>query len=402
VDERLREVFGAFDTLLQVTPVNADEAWERFKASGHGRAPELRYRPLPFDPESLKRRLFHVPIERVEDPLLCHLFREKQEELDREITLLREIGTERFLPASVQLHGGVDDDLLETARAILDRLSRSGPASGSDDYPEDDDERPSRVGAEEFAAAARAEIDGYREEHPAFTAAVEVRDDVAAGLMVSRGVLRVSSGLSLSRDRVEALIQHEVGTHVVTYFNGTLQPLGIFASGLAGYEPLQEGLAVLSEYLVGGLTPGRLRILAGRVVGVAALLDGADFVETYGTLRDAGFAARSSFVVTLRIHRGGGYTKDSVYLRGLRGLLRYLADDGPLDPLLVGKLGLDHSDAVQELVLREILEVPRVRPRWTTQAGSEERLERCRGMGILDLVDHIHDSSGADASAAST
>ncbi len=38
------------------------------------------------------------------------------------------------------------------------------------------------------------------------------------------------------------------------------------AIGLAGYEETQEGLAVLAEFLVGGLSPHRLRQLAVRVV----------------------------------------------------------------------------------------------------------------------------------------
>ncbi|NIQ16470.1 MAG: DUF1704 domain-containing protein, partial [Candidatus Dadabacteria bacterium] len=68
--------------------------------------------------------------------------------------------------------------------------------------------------------------------------------------------------------RVEALLQHEIGTHALTYFNGLSQPFKQLCIGLSGYEELQEGLAVLAEYLVGGLSKPRLRLLAGRVVAV--------------------------------------------------------------------------------------------------------------------------------------
>ena len=71
-----------------------------------------------------------------------------------------------------------------------------------------------------------------------------------------------------------ALLQHEIGTHVLTYYNGKGQPFRQLYAGLSGYEALQEGIAVLSEYLVGGLCGNRLRLLAARVVAVRAMLDG--------------------------------------------------------------------------------------------------------------------------------
>ena len=92
----------------------------------------------------------------------------------------------------------------------------------------------------------------------------------STGVMVSNGDLLVAPTARVSAARAEALLHHEVGTHVVTFVNGSHQPLRILASGLAGHEETQEGLAVLAEYLVGGLTAGRLRQLAARVVAVHA------------------------------------------------------------------------------------------------------------------------------------
>ncbi len=149
--------------------------------------------------------------------------------------------------------------------------------------------------------------------------------------MVSRGNLLVSSESRIPASRVEALIQHEVGTHVLTYHNGRAQPLRQLYTGLAGYDALQEGLAVLAEYLVGGLSRPRLRLLAARVVAAAHMIDGATFVETFRELdRTHGFSQRTAFVVTMRTYRGGGLTKDAVYLRGLRQILDYLGNGGRL------------------------------------------------------------------------
>jgi hypothetical protein len=159
---------------------------------------------------------------------------------------------------------------------------------------------------------------------------------------------------------------------------------------LAGYDPLQEGMAVLSEHLAGGLNLARARVLAGRVLAVKSLVEGADFVETFRLLHGSlGFHPRTAFVIALRVHRGGGLTKDAAYLRGLRDLLRHLREDGSLDPLLVGKVGLAHSEIVQELVLTGVLRLPVVRPFYTSDLAAIERLGACRRMDVIDLVKEI-------------
>jgi len=65
---------------------------------------------------------------------------------------------------------------------------------------------------------------------------------------------------------------------------------------MGGYDQLQEGLAVLAEYLVGGLTVNRLRLLAGRVIGVESMVNGASFIETFNLLANKyGFSNRIAY-----------------------------------------------------------------------------------------------------------
>ena len=60
------------------------------------RAPILQSRSLDFDPDLVKRNLYNVEIERVEDSALNSLFRAKRDEIARQITLLEDRGTSRF------------------------------------------------------------------------------------------------------------------------------------------------------------------------------------------------------------------------------------------------------------------------------------------------------------------
>jgi uncharacterized protein (TIGR02421 family) len=378
VDRQLSDVADRFDLLLQVTPVNATRAWNRFKRARFEGQPSFRYRPVPVDPVLLKRKLYAVPLERVEDPAVALLLRQKQEELDRQLNMLLDLNTRRFLHESIQLYGGVDDHLMRTAKQILRRL----PARTREDS------RGGFLDAEAFARRAEEEIDWYRAQWPDVDASVQVRGDVNSGLLVSRGSLLVGSHTKIPVSRVNALIQHEVGTHVLTYYNGRAQPLRQLYSGLAGYEALQEGLAVLAEYLVGGLSRPRLRLLAARVLVTRRMIEGASFTDSYRELnRTHGLQQHSAFTVVMRVYRGGGLTKDAVYLRGLDRLLGYLNGGGALDPLYIGKIATGHVPIVEELLWRRVLRPAPLSPRYMSQPGVSERLERVRRYAsVLDLV----------------
>jgi uncharacterized protein (TIGR02421 family) len=377
VDQKLADVSNSFDFLLQVTPPNADEAWTEFRRRRLEIPPEFSSRPLKVDPALAKRKLFEIPLERIEDPTLAQLFRDQQVDLDRRLTMLGDRGTPQFLYGSLQLFGGVEESLLLLAHEILNRVpsrSRDESSRGAAD-------------AEAFAARATEEMEHYRRLHPAVRGKVEVRKDFV-GLMVSRGNLLVGAKTRVPRSRVEALVAHEIGTHVVTYVNGKAQPFRQLYVGLPGYDELQEGMAVLSEYLVGGFSRPRLRLLAARVLAVHRMMEGADFIEVFRELdRAHDFAQRTAFTIAMRVFRGGGLTKDAVYLRGLVGFLTYLREGGALDPLLVGKLGPQHVPIIEELQWRKVLVPPPLRPRYLDDPGAARRLaDLQRGVSVLDLV----------------
>ncbi len=125
---------------------------------------------------------------------------------------------------------------------------------------------------------------------------------------------------------------------------------------MPGYEQLQEGLAVFAEYLVGGLSFARLRTLAARVIAVRRLTNGHSFAEVFNELhKNYKFGARSTFNTVMRVFRGGGLTKDAVYLRGLVEVLKYIGGGGDIETLFVGKMGPEHVSIIRELQWREVL-----------------------------------------------
>lgn len=386
VDAELSEMARSFDFLLQVTPVNAPRARVQFDRQGRDSNPAFDYRPLAVDTDALRRRLYQLPLERLEDPTLASVFRTTREELARKLTMLDDRNTQRFLYGSLGVFGTVEPPLLDLARRMLERI----PASG-DEVAESGDDRPSvvsgRIDAEGFLARAQLELDSYRQRLESFNSEAVVRDDIS-GLMVSSGNLLIGRRVKVPLHRVEALLQHEIGTHVVTFANGKAQPLGLLATGLAGYEELQEGMAVLAEHLVNGLDRSRIRLLAARVVAVRSVVEGAEFVDTYRELtRECGISPATAFTVTMRVHRGGGLTKDAVYLRGLVRLLDYLADGGEFRPLYVGKVAFEQLPQIRELLWREYLKPPALRPNYLNAPGARVRLARLRSPhSVLDLI----------------
>jgi uncharacterized protein (TIGR02421 family) len=377
MDRRLAEIDRAFDLLLQATPVNAESAWREFRRARFEKPPAFFYRPIPVDPTLLKRQLYLIPVERIEDPTLSYLFRQKQEELDRQITLLADIDTPRFLPESLQIYGGVSEWLLQHARELLDRVpARSrGTAQG-------------QLSATEFAQRAQQELGYYQRQRADFSATVAVREDMFAGMMVSGDQLLIGGQTRVPRRRADALLQHEIGTHLVTRYNGHVQPFRQLEVGLAGYDGLQEGLAVLAEYLVGGMSRHRVRVLAARVVAAHHLLNGASFIDTFRMLhRSLEFSQRTSYTIAMRIYRGGGLTKDAVYLRGLLQILRYLREGGELEPLFLGKVASAHLPLIRELSTRQVLKPPALKPRYLDRSDAQQKIARLReGMKLLELL----------------
>lgn len=380
-DRKLAEVASSFNFLLAVSPINTAPAWETFRRSGFSEAPVFHYRPLPIDPSTAKRALYAIDIDGVEDPVLETLFREKQQEIDLQLTMLQSRETPRFRDASVMLYGRVDDRLAGQAEAVLAALA--DPRAPADDV----EDGPEPVDCHEVRDAANALVARYRKVWPGFKADISIRDDVA-GLMVSGPRLMISRQTRMRRARLNPLLQHEVSVHLLTYFTGSGQGLKIFRSGLAGYEGIQEGLGVFAEFAAGGLTAARLRLLAARVLAVRAMVDGADFMEAFRLLRDdRSVPARAAFQVCARVFRSGGFAKDFIYLRGLMDVLDYLAGGRSLEPFWFGKIALGHAPVIDELNERGFLTKPSLQPEFLTEDWARPQLARARaGVSLADLL----------------
>lgn len=382
VDLTLTQLAEGLDFILHVTPVNSTAARDRF-LDDRTVAPRFDYRELPNEPAVLEQRLADIPVDDVEDATLRELLAAKHREIGLQIRMLGMRGEPGFLELATELYGGVDDDLLAAAKELLDTVPR--PASTGPG-----------LDAGEFLELARAEIGRYKDAQPDVAMHAEIRDGVN-GVMVSGDTLLMGPGAKVQASRAEALIQHEIGTHLVTQVNGSAQPVKCFGAGFAGYDETQEGLAVLAEIAVGELTPARLRQLAARVVTVHRMLEGEPFGDCYDALTSLGFGVGSAFTTTMRVFRSGGLPKDACYLRGLLALLAEVRVHRSLDLLFRGKFALEDAPLVAELEARGLLEPALLEPRWLAEPAAAARLGRAAAVGSLAELLVADDPAERDA-----
>jgi uncharacterized protein (TIGR02421 family) len=375
IDQALFKIQSNYQFLILVSPVNGAEAKREFIENKYKGKPKFLYRLLPVDPDQLKEDLFRINIRQLEDPAFSSLFMEKREELEKQLTMLKERGTSNFLMSSIRLYSSVDKDLYEIAKSML--LEIPPPKALEDEW----------MSSSEMAEKCREEVAYYREFFPELDAKVEIKPDLV-GMLVSKGQLYIGESYQVKKSRAEALVHHEIGTHVLTFYNGKIQPLSQLSIGLAGYEELQEGIAVLSEYLSGGLDSERMRVLAARVVAAHSLTEGSNFEETFRKLVSFYRIEKdTAFQITARIHQSGGFTKDLIYLRGLIQLLNYLKEGGDFELLFYGKIALKHVPLIQELRTRGVLKPMPMYPRFLKGEIAQKRLQKLRdGITIFEML----------------
>ncbi|HKY48804.1 MAG TPA: tyrosine/phenylalanine carboxypeptidase domain-containing protein [Acidimicrobiia bacterium] len=374
VDRELASISESFRFLVDVTPVNVDQARKLFLASSDS-DPVFQYRDVEDFPEVIRARLDAIDIESVVDPTLARMFSAKSRELHLQLDMLSARGTAEFLDLSVDLYGAVSPALEYQAEEILREVPKA-PRS-----------RRRCLDADGIAALATREIARYREQYPELAAPIEIRDDIS-GVMVANGSLLISSTATVSGSRAEGLLAHEVGTHILTYVNGSLQDLKLMGSGLAGYEETQEGLALLAEAAVGGLTAARLRQMAARVIAVALLVRGCSFGQAHRQLTERyGYSKGGAFTIVMRVWRSGGLTKDAIYLRGLQDLVEYLAAGNEIEDLWQGKMSLVDLPLTSMLTDQGILRAPVIFPSFLSDRTARERLKKvASNAGLHHLI----------------
>ncbi|MBR8843971.1 MULTISPECIES: flavohemoglobin expression-modulating QEGLA motif protein [Pseudoalteromonas] len=345
VDSALYRIARNLETLHYVNPSNIAQEKRRFFSKRHYQ-PAFKYRPLKIDPYEFKEQLYRLPVGKIQDPIVKDLYRKVIDSYATKIELITQIGREAFLYNSLRYYGEPDYNDINNATFLLH-------ARETETLPKKD------ITAEQALVRFNQAIEAM-----GLPCKVAISSKLVAKAMVdnSKRLLLVNSSAMLSELDINALIEHEIGVHLLTTLNADAQQLKVLHLGLPGNTYTQEGLAIYREYQSGQINLTRLKVLALRVIAVNMLLKGDKFYQVYEFLADSGVLnVNEAFALTTRIFRGGGFTKDHLYLKGFKDIVQ-LANTRSLDNLYLGKTGIAHLDALDALVEQGIFTRPKYLP----------------------------------------
>lgn len=263
------------------------------------------------------------------------LLEKKRDYLLTKTSLIRAIGTKQFTKYSKRLYPTPRKKLLRAAHEILA-------------LP--DERKPEKMDIRDAVVDLKQCIDDL-----GIAWSVERVNMVASACVVpSKRAVYIKDKKEFSKQFIDRLKVHEIGTHAVRAENGRLQPYKIFIHGTAGYLATEEGLAAYNEEQAGLLSRTVLKTYAGRVLAVS-LAQKKSFTQVVEALQEH-FSQKKALTIALRVKRGvghgsqlGGYTKDSVYLQGYLALKEFEKKKEDFSPLYYGKVGLDDLAFVKQM-----------------------------------------------------
>lgn len=343
LDTNLHNLVSDIDILTAVSPLNYKEEKEAFFQSNGRRSPVFKYREHNLNLFQQKRSLYNLPVDDIKDADVAELYIDVIESYTDKLDQFKSVGSREFLYDSLRYYGKPTDKDLGNARFIL-HLPNT--------LDENDDELLN-------AEAIVARFQSFANQH-GYNYSLQVSDSMIANALVSGTTVKVNKSAMIGETEVNALAHHELGVHLVTTLNGRAQPLKILSMGSPVNTTTQEGLAILCEYLAGYLTLPRLKILALRVLAVHSMLQDGAFKHTFQLLRDQyDVEDNLAFTITARVYRGGGFTKDYLYLKGLHQILNAYETRAEFTNLLCGKVSLAQLDLVTKLIDKGYLIKPK-------------------------------------------
>lgn len=346
IDRDLYKILKNFELLAYVNPINTAAEQRKFIRSKYTEAPKFRYSPIKINPFQLKQRLSSLKTSEISDVSVRNLYESVISSYFDKIDLLSTLGTRKFMYNSLRYFGRPSKRDLLNANYLLHLPELPSEPKSMPIFNAQDAVYEFKRGLEEYEMDCK----------------IELSSKVISQVMVlnSKKTILIRPDATFTKKDVNALIEHEIGVHMVTTQNSSMQKLKVFNLGLPVNTKTQEGLAILSEYGSGNMTLKRLKKLAQRVIVTDMMCDGASFIECFQYLnKDLDVPTNDAFTIVTRIFRGGGFTKDYLYLNGFVRVLKLWKSNKDLTPLLVGKTSLEFYETIQEMIDRELLEKPK-------------------------------------------
>jgi uncharacterized protein (TIGR02421 family) len=338
IDHNLNQLVQRIELLNYINPINIESEKKNFFSSKYNENPNFKYRKIDFNAHALQQALFSQKIDTIKDDVSRAFYQDVIYDYSGLIQCIETIGQgKKFYFNALKSFGTPTDKDVENAQFILH--------FADEEY---DNEMFPVFSAEEAAEYFTEFIKKYD-----FSFNLKYSNKISAAAMVQNNTqtLLLKKNHRYSANQLKVLANHEIGVHLVTTFNGLNQSLKIFHNGFPNNVETQEGLAVFSEYMSGCLTLYRLKELSYRVMAADSLRKGFNFCDTFDLLHNQYKLNREeSYNISLRAHRGGGFTKDYMYLTGLKKVYDMYNAKEDLNPLMAGKVAIENSHIVPKWI----------------------------------------------------
>lgn len=339
IDKKVDKLVKKIELLSYINPINIEEQKEHFFRSKYLTDPVFKYPETDFDKFKIHQKFFTQPIENIEDEVIRNLYEDVIYYYSGVVQCIETIGKgKKFYYNSLHSFGTPTEQDVENAKFIL--------------HFEEEDSNDEIFKPLYTAKQAETFFKDYGKRYD-FSFHIKESSAMGAIAMVLNNIqtLVLNSNHTFSKNEMGILTNHEIGVHMVTTMNGLLHKLKIFSHGFPNNVETQEGLAVFSEYMSGNLTIKRLKELAYRVIAVDSLAKGYSFSRTFRLLHNFyDLGKEQAFYITTRVHRGGGFTKDYLYLTGLKKVYDFYKSGQDLSLLLTGKVSLEYLEEIKHLL----------------------------------------------------
>jgi uncharacterized protein (TIGR02421 family) len=303
-------------------------------------SPRFFYKECDLDFEAIRNEMRKIP--REVDHFLFPLYRKKLENIENKVSLLESINTVNFNNFSKKTFVGVS---AQNYRDATDFLQNNLKKTLPDESKE--------LSAEDTIVIMNKFLEKRKLGHWKIKF---IEDSVADIQITKRNSILIKKGVKFRENRIQAIIVHEIGTHVFRLENGKRQKFRIFERGTANYLRTEEGMAIYNQNLL-NLNLGQkfcmpaLHIVSIYMASKMSFCDLFHFLKNTFSIDDD-----SAWHLCVKAKRGycdtaqkGAFTKDALYFLGNSDVEKYIKKGGEIKDLYIGKIAIEDLPIVQKI-----------------------------------------------------
>lgn len=337
IDEKLYKIAMKIHPLFWTKPLNLEEEKLKvFKNPNYN--PKFKYKKRP--PSFFKKLEEKLESLKFKDTPLDKIFKAKKEELKKALILGRLLGKENFTEASISLFGKPSKEILKIAKRKLKKIKFK-------------EKEKAFLKTEIIKIAFKRRLNQYGLSNWE----IKLKENLPslATVVSKKNKIYLRKNIFLSKERVLAMIRHEIDCHVLKSENGKIQPYKIFFYGFPNYVETEEGHATYMTRKLPFKT--KKRFFAPLRVILIDLALKSSFSTIFKEALKFGLNKNEAWRICSRIKRGlentekpGAFTKDWLYFKGYLKISEMIKRNQIDETILfLGKISLDFLKEIKEI-----------------------------------------------------